>query len=251
MIIMTEVELQGFESMSFDVIMGLGTEEITDKGSEFAAKSLLYNFGIKDFSICLGRGSNQPGRLNIGAPIPLPNGLHYESHPVVGNGAWTLQFGGIDKDKSKVGTEGECSGKPGCYALVDSGTSLITLPDRLLKKLSSELPEIREDCSNYNLLPNIYIELSGKVLMLPPQIYVIQMKDYEEYAEFSSPAAEDEPEGAEEGEAEADAAQASEQAAQGTEQQAAGEEGAAQQAGEQVAEQAQTAQARTTASDTA
>jgi hypothetical protein len=178
MVVMTEVELVSFEQMNFDVIMGLGTDAVTDHGSSFEATSTLSNLGngaLDSFSICLGRRSGEPGRLNLGSAVPLPKGLEWEQHPVVGEGMWTVKFGGIGTKKDELGM----CGSSDCVALIDSGTSLITLPTDVLNDFQTRLPKIKEDCSNMDELPTVYVELSGKVLEIPPQIYVIEFEDYQ------------------------------------------------------------------------
>jgi len=63
----------------------------------------------------------------------------------------------------------------GCVAVLDSGTSLISAPSHALQGLELLLPELQRDCSNFEELPDLALELDGRLVTLPPESYVLRL----------------------------------------------------------------------------
>merc|ERR1719498_255040 len=83
--------------------------------------SLLATLHQPIFSICFGQGDGQPGRLEVGAPIP---GLEYHEMPARGQFHWGLYATKFAvQGSASVASQLLCA--PHCAAIVDSGTSLI------------------------------------------------------------------------------------------------------------------------------
>ena len=74
----------------------------------------------------------------------------------------------------------ECS-HGGCDGLVDSGTSLISLPSPMVSQLDSLIGMVASDCSNMNDLPDLHLKLNGKWHSIPSQVYVGAVKPEEYY----------------------------------------------------------------------
>lgn len=125
------------------------------------------------FSICFGQGDGQPGRLEVGAPIP---GLEYHEMPARGQFHWGLYATKFAvQGSTSVASQLLCA--PHCAAIVDSGTSLIAVPSTMLVELAMAIGNVREDCSNIHELPNVEFELEGQSFLLPPEMYVIRVRD--------------------------------------------------------------------------
>jgi len=62
----------------------------------------------------------------------------------------------------------------GCVAIIDTGTSVIALPQGDYTKVASAIGKVNADCSNQNSLPPVQITLaSGTVYTIPSSIYVV------------------------------------------------------------------------------
>lgn len=172
MALMRSVGLKNFGSASFDAILGLG---LLEESLGEAKGSLLSKVGASMFSICLDARDGRPSRLQIGHEIPA--GSPYNYVPIIGHSTWSLPFAGISVPGSRGSSGGQCSGggASGCVALVDSGTSLISIPSEMFGELKRQMPEIREDCSNIHELPTLKLKIGSQTYDLPPHAYVIKM----------------------------------------------------------------------------
>jgi len=99
--------------------------------------------------------------------------------PVVGNHSWSVEL-------SNAGLGGEYGGvlacKDGCQALVDSGTSILSAPTPVVQGLKAAFMNLRQDCTNLEVLPHLQFELGGVRLSLPPDSYVAMVVS--EHARF-------------------------------------------------------------------
>lgn len=62
-------------------------------------------------------------------------------------------------------------GKKGCQAVVDTGSSLLMGPARIVSQIN-KLLAIDDHCSNYAKLPNLEFAINGFVLSLTPDDYM-------------------------------------------------------------------------------
>eukprot|EP00933_Yihiella_yeosuensis_P042915 TRINITY_DN3758_c0_g1_i1.p1 TRINITY_DN3758_c0_g1~~TRINITY_DN3758_c0_g1_i1.p1 ORF type:complete len:652 (-),score=143.16 TRINITY_DN3758_c0_g1_i1:235-2190(-) len=163
----TEQSDMPFSSTPFDGILGLGFKDLSMGG----------NFNILDD---LYEGNS------------LPQGTF--SVFLTEDGSSELTFGGFKQERlasdvvwSKVthesywqvgvddiyinNQESNLCGMAGCQVAVDTGTSMLAGPSDLVSALDSKIGA-KEDCSNYDTLPNIGFMVSGKVLNLAPEDYM-------------------------------------------------------------------------------
>lgn len=169
----TRMSEQPFHDIPFDGIMGLG---------------------FKDLS--MGEGFNIVDDLNKQSVVP--GGTTQFSFYVTDNDDSELTFGGYRKEKTASDIvwapvkreswwqvavdditfnnkpQNLCDGE--CQVAVDTGTSMLAGPSDLTDKLSSMLNP-KEDCSNFNSLPNLGFQFGDKVLNLRPDDYMDRSSD--------------------------------------------------------------------------
>lgn len=168
-LLMLENGLRNFDESSYDGVMGLGVQG--NARPEDEDPSLMTSFQTDVVSLCYGQEDQEPGRVDLGAPIPT--GSEYTTFNIVGTRHWALQLEGVSAGQTAL--NGHCAPPEHCSAIVDSGTSLIALPPAMLSELENLVGEVNDDCSNVNSLPSIIFDVAGKKLELPPQLYVARM----------------------------------------------------------------------------
>eukprot|EP00326_Haptolina_ericina_P028025 CAMPEP_0181179428 /NCGR_PEP_ID=MMETSP1096-20121128/6256_1 /TAXON_ID=156174 ORGANISM="Chrysochromulina ericina, Strain CCMP281" /NCGR_SAMPLE_ID=MMETSP1096 /ASSEMBLY_ACC=CAM_ASM_000453 /LENGTH=338 /DNA_ID=CAMNT_0023267779 /DNA_START=25 /DNA_END=1043 /DNA_ORIENTATION=- len=125
---------------------------------------------ITSVGVCLSQLDGANGRLDLNGGVP---GLTYTPFPSIGQYHWGLSVSGITANGHSFG----CARPPYCAAIVDSGTSLITLPTPLLTELTPLMNSVKADCSNMHELPTLYLSVNGRELKLPPQLWVMRVQD--------------------------------------------------------------------------
>ena len=171
----------------YDGIMGLGKRLVNDVGG----KAFLTSVGINDFTICLGSaaltGANKGGRMQLSQPIPLST--PYIALETMGAMAWatTLSHVGVSGSSTTTTT---CSSTFPCAALLDTGTTLLTLPTALSEEVLAAIEngcpldgcldqlQRRPSCHGkyMDALPEITFTLGGVALSLPPSAYMGEME---------------------------------------------------------------------------
>jgi len=69
-------------------------------------------------------------------------------------------------------------GKDGCKLIVDSGTSVITAPNKHFEVLMKEMK--LDDCKkNYKNLPKLSFKIEGKMFSVGPEQYIYKTNDYD------------------------------------------------------------------------
>eukprot|EP00747_Dinoflagellata_sp_TGD_P027461 gnl/TRDRNA2_/TRDRNA2_132628_c0_seq2.p1 gnl/TRDRNA2_/TRDRNA2_132628_c0~~gnl/TRDRNA2_/TRDRNA2_132628_c0_seq2.p1 ORF type:complete len:433 (+),score=98.27 gnl/TRDRNA2_/TRDRNA2_132628_c0_seq2:89-1387(+) len=177
----TQHKIPVLDQAKFAAIVGIGPHFAPNNDE----KTLLMEFGVDEFAVCLQRGSGADGYLTWG-PIATPQEkkLSFAAVPVVGELHWAARMTGVsmvDVHKRKVTAlldtkSVDVCGKEGCAAIVDSGTSLIAAPTAALEALGKQVGVIEEDCSNLNSLPTLRFNLGGNLFELPPHAYVMRIK---------------------------------------------------------------------------
>eukprot|EP00933_Yihiella_yeosuensis_P073066 TRINITY_DN81640_c0_g1_i1.p1 TRINITY_DN81640_c0_g1~~TRINITY_DN81640_c0_g1_i1.p1 ORF type:complete len:566 (+),score=130.06 TRINITY_DN81640_c0_g1_i1:120-1817(+) len=156
-----------FSSTPFDGILGLGFKDL----------SMGQNFNILD-------------DLNDGNALPQGTFSVFLTE----DGSSELTFGGWKEERLasdvvwakvthesywQVGVndiyldnqESNLCGSEGCQVAVDTGTSMLAGPTDLVNALDEKIGA-KDDCSNYDTLPNIGFMVDGRVLNLAPEDYM-------------------------------------------------------------------------------
>eukprot|EP00931_Biecheleriopsis_adriatica_P094158 TRINITY_DN67842_c0_g1_i1.p1 TRINITY_DN67842_c0_g1~~TRINITY_DN67842_c0_g1_i1.p1 ORF type:complete len:468 (-),score=104.08 TRINITY_DN67842_c0_g1_i1:77-1480(-) len=199
-------EIPILDKAKFAAIVGIGPK----LGYNSQQKTLLMNFHIDEFSICLQKEPGSDGYLVWGPDadedMPAEQTVLVK---VYGNHHWATKMTMVSVDKLEdfeekpdkddehgitppsealwgKGNDEETNGDEeeedapevicahGCAAIIDSGTSLIAGPSTALYMLKETIGEVKEDCSNIHTLPNLRFNLDGHILELPPAAYVMR-----------------------------------------------------------------------------
>ncbi|XP_068964402.1 gastricsin-like [Petaurus breviceps papuanus] len=98
--------------------------------------------------------------------------------PVIEEAYWQIAINGFS-----IGGEstGWCS--DGCQAIVDTGTSLLTLPQDMFSELMQYIGAEEDEgaylvsCSNIQSLPTLTFNINGVDFSLPPSAYILSLSD--------------------------------------------------------------------------
>uniref|UniRef100_A0A7S1ABP1 Peptidase A1 domain-containing protein n=1 Tax=Noctiluca scintillans TaxID=2966 RepID=A0A7S1ABP1_NOCSC len=178
----TQEDESVFGDAPFDGILGLGLEGAVDGVTD--AMTALKERGLIDHDVfAFFLAKDAPGStLTLGGVDPsfFSSSIHYA--PL----AWyapVLQYWLIEV--SRVGIERESRGhnacgpesffSPMCPSLLDTGTSLIVLPENVhTDKFLQHIGTVNPDCSNLHELPTIFFLINGVTFPLEPVDYVLE-----------------------------------------------------------------------------
>jgi len=159
----------------FAAIVGIGPKY----GYNSKEKTLLMNYHVDEFSICLGREAGSNGFLTWGPDDEDLTKEQVRTAKVYGKHHWATKLSNVYMRTSNKKGEALDVCPNGCSAIIDSGTSLIAAPHAALQRLAAQLGEIKEDCSNFHELPNLLFSLDGQEMELPPRAYVMRLRGAE------------------------------------------------------------------------
>jgi hypothetical protein len=163
---------EAFDSSEMQGLLGLGLSR------SVAAE----NMHINQFSLCLHAFSinswwnggvmywnGRDQSLDWSAPLSTNSHFH-----------WQLQAKSVSLGQTEL-----CRSGPECSAIVDSGTSILAVPQKTAFDMQQALPHISDDCDLVGL-PVLELSLAdGVSLMLPPSAYVMKFKDTSEMDKYS------------------------------------------------------------------
>ncbi|XP_069798243.1 gastricsin-like isoform X1 [Narcine bancroftii] len=167
----------------FDGILGLAYPALSGGGAMPVFDGMLKEHLVPEplFSVYLGRNpnSNDGGEVIFGGvDSSYYTGQIYWA-PVIQDLYWNIGIEGVLLN----GQSAFCD--QGCQAIVDTGTSQITVPDTYLRTLLEEIGA-REDengdfivnCNNIANLPTLTFVINGVQFPIPPSVYILQSNGY-------------------------------------------------------------------------
>merc|ERR1719160_511717 len=108
----------------------------------------------------------------------------------LGNYYWAVGIDGMRFDwtdeQKKAGVRGSAAPKKLANKkfsmLVDTGTTLLSLPQEVMDQLDRSLEEIDSDCSKMDQLPHLAFDIDGVTHRLPPNTYIAQESKSQSFA---------------------------------------------------------------------
>ncbi|CAE7242158.1 Ctse [Symbiodinium natans] len=147
-----------FSSTPFDGILGLGFKDLS-MGHNFNILDDMYQTGslpAGQFSVFLTEdGSSE---ITFGGYRPELLASEVVWAPVTHESYWQVGVQDITFDNIDTGL----CGTDGCQVAVDTGTSMLAGPPALVNSLQEKV-SAKEDCSNFDSLPNIGFKVGNKV----------------------------------------------------------------------------------------
>jgi len=164
-------------SSKFEAIIGLGPIPPHVVNLKPGAKSNRKGFAVllesmnlshSQYSVCLGKEPGSPGYVtwNDGSPAAMPE--TFTTLSVAGGNYWLTKLTDI-----RIG-EVPFACSQGCGAILDSGTSLLSIPSKDKHRLVSKVAQMIDDCRKLNL-PNLRFKLDGVEFTLPPDSYLAEV----------------------------------------------------------------------------
>merc|ERR1719199_551686 len=155
-----------FQEIPFDGIMGLGFKDLS-MGKGFNIIDDLYAKGQLpqgQISFYLTDGGDSEVTFGGYKSEYLASDIVWARVDL--ESFWQVSIDDITFDNTPKNL---CGG--GCEVAVDTGTSMLAGPSDLVDKLSN-MVGAKEDCSNFNSLPNLGFQIGDKVLNLKPDDYM-------------------------------------------------------------------------------
>jgi len=175
----TKEDGMAFTFGRFDGILGLAFKSISVSDSV----PVWYNMmdqGLVDkkvFSFWLARNTSwmMGGKLTLGGYDKSLFKGEIQYVPLSKETYWQIHMDGVIFENYNV------CGEDGCKAIVDSGTSLIAGPSKLVNMINGQLGCIISGsecswlhCPDYDTLPNLEFKLNGVSYVLTPREYIMQ-----------------------------------------------------------------------------
>jgi len=189
LLLMTDELLEGFSDAAFDGIMGMGKNDASETG----ATALLTTMGVGAFGVCLGRESEDNGRLDLADSVSSLPSMYTSSATsltAIGDYHWGLRLSGLGIKTSSGETylsgygSNPCDSGANCAAVIDSGTTLIMGPSDHLNALLTLVDETvpgkldelyaQSTCDGVDALPNLLFDLGEEKepIELAPEQYM-------------------------------------------------------------------------------
>jgi len=180
-----------WETAEFEGILGLSWRSTVPSfndtsGTIMTENTVLENFGIESFTVCLGRVEMRPYDTALVTPSRIywsrPGALEWQAHTtymdVVGENHWAVKLGDVSlwHVTQEKPWNIACWSEP-CAAVIDLGSSALSAPHKHMRDLLTMIGNVSPDCSNFPLLPTLQLRLGGSGeaginITLPPRVYV-------------------------------------------------------------------------------
>ncbi|XP_009878420.1 PREDICTED: pepsin A-like [Charadrius vociferus] len=161
----------------FDGILGLAFPSIASSGATPVFDNMMtQDLVAKDlFSVYLSKDGRSGSFVLFGAidPFYTTNGITWI--PLSAETYWQITM-----DSVSIGGEGIACAF-GCQAIVDTGTSLLAVPDRVLRVILNILGATSSgeiSCKAASRLPSVVFHINGKAFPVSPSAYVMESDGY-------------------------------------------------------------------------
>jgi len=135
---------------------------------------MLHSLKVPFFSICMGSEPRSDGVIVWNDTLAFDQPDLFVTLPVLSDHTWsalltepTLRFEG--RMPLQLGCEN------GCTAIIDSGTSLLGAPSKIVKTIMDAMNLLDVNCSNLEVLPDLEFSLGGAHFSLPPSAIVAEV----------------------------------------------------------------------------
>lgn len=158
-----------FKDVPFDGILGLGLPQLAE-AQDFSYMDMLVRKGVLKhnlFSVFFAKGDQEQSEILFGDMREERMKTPLVWAPVTNPAFWQVSMRDLAFGDEPLGF----CGSSGCQVALDTGTSLLAGPSRLIRKLVEKL-HLNLDCSNYDELPNLGFLLDEVSLHLTPSDYV-------------------------------------------------------------------------------
>ncbi|KFQ90889.1 Pepsin A, partial [Nipponia nippon] len=161
----------------FDGILGLAYPSIASSGATPVFDNMMLEDLVSSdlFSVYLSNNEQKGSFVLFGGIDPLYtiNGITWI--PLSAETYWQITMESVSVGGKTVA----CSA--GCQAIVDTGTSLLAMPNQALGNILSALGASSNgqiNCKSISSLPNVVFNINGNAFPVPPSAYVIQSDGY-------------------------------------------------------------------------
>lgn len=157
------------ETAPFAGIVGLG--HAGDGGDLVSA------LGVQSFSFCLRRDKHlSPGWLVMDTSSSHPlfrSGAAFKTVAILDSNYWAAKMTNLVLEG--FNDPNICA--PSCAGIIDSGTSVVTVPPQAIGLLRHIEEHIQAKCDDVAGLPPLRFMLSGVQVELPPELYLVRKPD--------------------------------------------------------------------------
>jgi len=157
---------------------------------EYVGQRMASHMEVRRFSECLPTNADENGFFVVNDDNPKEKGF---AGPFMsmGNYYWAVNVGGMRFDwtpsQKSAGVPGSEKftplSKKKFTMLVDTGTTLLSMPKKVMDELDKALKTIGSDCSKMDQLPSLAFEIDGVTHSLPPSTYIAEESSDQGYAE--------------------------------------------------------------------
>lgn len=157
----------------FQAIVGLGpipTDATTlaprRRTNDNSSAVLLKKFRIDRFGVCLGREPGSAGWFTWNDDSIKNPTFHFNKLEISDTGYWMAKLEDVRLGTQSVACEF------GCGAVVDSGTSLLAMPETAYNDMARLVERLNADCQDLAQLPDLRFKLNGVQHSLPADSYM-------------------------------------------------------------------------------
>ena len=165
----SKVGISDFVNSGFDGILGMAYPSLSQDGSPTIFSLLLQESLIEDasFSIYLNAKTGYSGsKLILGGIDTSLNATEFTYTPLVSESFWEIELDQVTFDGY------DFLGEP-INAIVDSGTTLLTVPSRIYEAILEVLGAEDFDCGFVSQIPDLSFTIGGQIYSLPSSVFVL------------------------------------------------------------------------------